>query len=343
MSLKIDFVLPWVDNQDPEWQRSRQLYSANQSSLDSNASARFRDSGTLKYVLRSIEKNCSWYNRIYLITCGHYPEWLDIHSPRIELVKHSDIYDNKDHLPVFNSSSIEMSLPNIPGLSEHFVYLNDDMLIFSPLKEERFFKNGLPVDFLCHGWFTRNKLFELLKGKDTWINSLNNNIRLINKEFKSKNIDSDKLYSYSYSFYNKLSNFLLSKLYHNFFWFEHWHLPQPYLKRTLLDVKKRYYKNMQICSKNRFRNNTDLTQYLYRYWHLAKGDFFPFKHNDGIEDNICSINDLNKMIKKCDKLQPNFVCFNDSPTLSDLDYEIIKNKITEYLDRRFPEKGSFEV
>jgi len=128
---KIDFVLPWVDNQDPEWQKSRQQYAENQSLLDANSSARFRDSGTLKYVLRSIEKNCPWYNKIYLITCGHHPEWLDINSPKIELVKHSDIYDNKEHLPVFNSSSIEMSLPNIKGLSEHFVYLNDDTIIFS--------------------------------------------------------------------------------------------------------------------------------------------------------------------------------------------------------------------
>ena len=54
MSMIIDFVLPWVDNQDPEWQKSRQQYAENQSLSDANSSARFRDSGTLKYVLRSI-------------------------------------------------------------------------------------------------------------------------------------------------------------------------------------------------------------------------------------------------------------------------------------------------
>ena len=78
MSMIIDFVLPWVDNQDLEWQKSRQQYAENQSLSDANSSARFRDSGTLKYVLRSIEKNCPWYNKIYLVTCGHHPEWLDI-------------------------------------------------------------------------------------------------------------------------------------------------------------------------------------------------------------------------------------------------------------------------
>ena len=43
MSMIIDFVLPWVDNQDPEWQKSRQQYAENQSLSDANSSARFRD------------------------------------------------------------------------------------------------------------------------------------------------------------------------------------------------------------------------------------------------------------------------------------------------------------
>ncbi len=277
MSMIIDFVLPWVDNQDPEWQKSRQQYAENQSLSDANSSARFRDSGTLKYVLRSIEKNCPWYNKIYLITCGHHPEWLDLNSPKIELVKHSDIYDNKEYLPIFNSSSIEMSLLNIEGLSEHFVYLNDDMIMFSPLTKERFFKDGLPVDFFCHGWLPRNALFDLLRGRDTWINSLNNNIRLVNRELRRNYLKNKHLYERSYSFLDKLSNFLMFNVYKKFFWFEHWHLPQPYLRKTLLEVKGKFAKEMSHCSKNRFRDSTDLTQYLYRYWHLAKGEFYPIK------------------------------------------------------------------
>ena len=180
MNMKIDFVLPWVDSQDPEWQKLRQQHAKNQSLSDANSSARFRDSGTLKYVLRSIEKNCPWYNKIYLITCGHYPKWLDLSSSRIELVSHSDIYDNINHLPVFNSNSIEMNLSNIKGLSEHFVYLNDDTVIFSEIDTERFFVNGKPVDFLCHGWIPRNKFWGMIKHVDSWVSALNNNIRLIN-------------------------------------------------------------------------------------------------------------------------------------------------------------------
>lgn len=343
MSLKIDFVLPWVDNQDPEWQKSRLKYSGNQSSSDANASARFRDSGTLKYVLRSIEKNCPWYNKVYLITCGHYPEWLDVNSPKIELVKHSDIYDNKEHLPVFNSSSIEMSLPNIEGLSEHFVYLNDDTVIFSKTDVDRFFVEGKPVDFLCHAWLPRNKLFGKLKPIDTWVNSLNNNISLINQFFKVSSLDNKYLYNESYSIFNKISNFFLRNIYKKYFWFEHWHHPISYLKSTLQEVKENCFNEMQVCSINKFRNNTDLTQYLYRYWRLAKGDFYPYKHNDGIETNITSINILHKVIQDCNQLKPHFVCLNDSPKLSNDVYKLVKNEMLEFFDKHFPEKSSFEL
>lgn len=341
--MKIDFVLPWVNNQDVDWQNTKKLYDLNQSSSDSNAVARYRDMGTLKYVLRSIEKNCPWYNKIYLITCGHYPEWLNIDSDKVVLVKHQDIYDNVEHLPTFNSSSIEMSLPNIPELSEHFVYLNDDTLIFSPLDKERFFVSGLPVDFLCHGWLSRGKLFEKLIGKDTWVNSLNNNLALINKNLSIDNLDNKMLYSESYSLENKLSNFLLKNVYKKYFWFEHWHQPIPYLKRTLVEVKEKCFKEMQVCAANRFRNNTDLTQYLYRYWRLAKGDFYPYKHNDGFETNIDSIEKLDKAITICNSEKPNFVCLNDSPSLSNEDFEVIKQKVLEYLSVNFPEKASFEL
>jgi len=343
MSMIIDFVLPWVDNQDPEWQKSRQQYAENQSLSDANSSARFRDSGTLKYVLRSIEKNCPWYNKIYLVTCGHHPEWLDINSPKIELVKHSDIYDNKDYLPVFNSSSIEMSLPNIKGLSEHFVYLNDDTIIFSKTDVERFFVDGKPVDFLCHGWLARNKLFGMFKELDSWVNSLNNNILLINKFFNPSTLDNKVLYHKSYSTLNKMSNFLLKNVYRKYFWFEHWHHPIPYLKSTLQEVKKYCFDEMQCCSSNKFRHNTDLTQYLYRYWRLAKGDFSPYKYDDGVETNILTLEDLHKAIQDCEKLNPKFVCFNDSPSLSDNEYVQIRDETLIFFDKRFPEKASFEL
>jgi len=340
---KIDFVLPWVDGNDIEWQRGKERYNPIKNS-DSNTNARFRDMGTLKYVLRSIEKNFPAYNKIYLITEGHYPKWLDISHPKIELITHKNLYFDSSHLPVFSSSSIEMNLANIKSLSNKFVYLNDDTILIRAIKEMRFFKNHLPVDFLSHGWIPRNKIFEKLKGRDTWIHSLNNNLKLINRKFNLSHLNKKHLYHKSYPIKTKISNFLMKHLYKKIFWLEHWHHPQPYLKSTLIEAYKLFSQEMMNCSKNRFRANNDLTQYLYRYLHLIKGEFAPFYHNDGYVANIKSKAMLDNMIQYIENNKNiNFVCFNDDPSLSDEEFDKVKIKLVDYLESKFPNKASFEL
>jgi len=334
----IDFVLPWVDGSDPVWQKRKAEYSNSTQTIDGNIDARFRDMDTLKYVLRSIEQHCPWYNKIYLITESHFPEFLNREDERLIHVTHDELYFNKEHLPTFNSSSIEMNLPNLIPLSEKFIYMNDDFIIWNHIDSTRFFKNGKPIDFLYHGWIPRNKIFGFIRKRDTWIHSINHNISLINQYFSPSFLDYEKLFHYSYGTKVKISNFLLRFIYKRYFWFEHWHHPQPYLKKTLLEVFKIYKKEMQICSSNRFRSNNDLTQYLYRYWHLAQGEFYPHKHNDGLVAN------LDSMIRQLEKRSDiNFVCFNDSTKLSDEHYDEVKSRLQNFLEQRFPQKASFEI
>jgi hypothetical protein len=54
------------------------------------------------------------------------PDFLNLDNPKIKIVKHSEIIDEQ-YLPVFNSAPIEASIHHIPGLSENFLYSNDDM------------------------------------------------------------------------------------------------------------------------------------------------------------------------------------------------------------------------
>jgi hypothetical protein len=339
---KIDFVLPWVDGSDLVWQQNKEKHNPVKSS--ENSPSRFRDMETLKYVLRSIEKNYPWYNKIYLITEGHYPKWLDINHEKIVLVTHDELYFDKTHLPTFSSSSIEMNLPNLQGLSEHFVYLNDDTLIMRPIEKSRFFIDGLPVDFLSHGWIPRNKFFGMFRRMDAWVYSINNNLNLINRKFSPIRLEKMYLYHSTYNFKTKLSNFLLSNIYKKFVWIEHWHHPIPYLRSTLKDVYNEFEKEMMTCSSNKFRKNNDLTQYLYRYWQLASGNFYPYKHNDAIIANITSINILNDMLNVIEKNEDiNFVCFNDDLDLSDSEFLVVKNKLKSFLEKTFPNKASFEV
>jgi len=342
---KIDFVLPWVNSNDPLWQEERTMYNLEHNTEDKHTQTRFRDMHTLKYVLRSIEKYCPWYHKIYLITTGHYPEWLNIAHPKIELITHQELFINKSALPVFNSNAIEMNLVNIPNLSENFVYLNDDMVIWQPLDIERFFKNNKPVDFFSHSWIPRNKFYQMIRGKDTWIDSLNNNIVLINEKIIKNFMEQEHLFHKSYSIKQKINNFIYRYIYKKVIWINHWHHPQAYSKSTLQAVYKEYQQDMIETSNHKFRSSSDITPYLYRYWHLVQGEFEPGFYNDAIVAKISSLKYLQSIITNINQNKIiNFVCFNDQMNQDNRDeFNQIVNTLTNYLEKKFPKKQTFEL
>ena len=344
MEHKIDFVLPWVDSNDPKWQQDKNKYSLTHNKEDKASNTRFRDTNTLKYVLRSIEKNCPWFNKIYLITTGHIPHWLNVSHPKIELVTHKELFIDTSVLPVFNSNAIEMNLVNIKELSEKFVYLNDDMIIWKQLDIDRFFKDNKPIDFFHHAWVPRNKIFEILKGKDTWVDAINNNIRLINDKFPISEMKMNQYYHHSYSIKNKISNLLYKTVYKKLLWINHWHHPQPYTKDTIQEVYNSYNKEMIETSSHKFRSSNDITPYLYRYWHLMKGNFEPFYHNDGFVAKITSLSYVQNIIKEIKQGQNiNFVCFNDQMNNATKDeFEHVTITLENYLESIFSDKASFE-
>jgi len=92
------------------------------------SASRFEDNDELRYSLRSVEKHAPWVRHIFIVTNGQIPSWLNLDDERITVVTHSDIFVNKSHLPTFSSPAIESHLHRIPGLSEWFIYMNDDVL-----------------------------------------------------------------------------------------------------------------------------------------------------------------------------------------------------------------------
>ena len=100
---------------------------------------RFRDTDELRFSLRSLEKFAPWVRHVFIVTNGQVPSWLDLSNPHVTLVTHEEIFQNSSHLPTFSSPAIEAHLHEIPGLSEHFIYLNDDIF---------FGKEVWPDDFI---------------------------------------------------------------------------------------------------------------------------------------------------------------------------------------------------
>ena len=105
---------------------------------DRMSSNRYRDSNELRYSLRSIIKYAPWVRNIYIVTANQVPEWLNTQAEHLYVVSHEDIFPNKSHLPVFSSPAIEAHLHRIPGLSKHFIYFNDDVMLGSMTTPEDF-------------------------------------------------------------------------------------------------------------------------------------------------------------------------------------------------------------
>ncbi|XP_060101604.1 N-acetylglucosamine-1-phosphotransferase subunits alpha/beta isoform X2 [Heteronotia binoei] len=118
------------------------LSSISQSKQDEDISAsRFEDNEELRYSLRSIERHAPWVRHIFIVTNGQIPSWLNLDNPRITIVTHQEIFQNVSHLPTFSSPAIESHIHRIPGLSQKFIYLNDDVM---------FGKDVWPDDFFSH-------------------------------------------------------------------------------------------------------------------------------------------------------------------------------------------------
>jgi len=158
----IDAVYTWVDGGDPlftsEMRRfHRQCEPCN--ARDGFSDNRFRDSGELRFSLRSIEKFAPWVRKIHIVTNGQVPAWLNTGCERISLVTHKQIFSSPDLLPVFNSAAIELQLHRIPDLSRRFLYLNDDLFLCRPVYRrdfitssfgQYFFFDEIPLHDDCH-------------------------------------------------------------------------------------------------------------------------------------------------------------------------------------------------
>ena len=126
----IDVVYTWVDDADPAWREKFERFSGRSPTdhhRQARAEQRFRSRDELRYSLRSLDMYAPWVRNVYIVTDGQDPGFIDFDNERIRLIDHRDIAHDPAALPVFNSNAIISWLHRIPGLSEHYVYVNDDV------------------------------------------------------------------------------------------------------------------------------------------------------------------------------------------------------------------------
>ena len=134
----MDAVITYVNGEDKAWREEYKKYV--KSTIEE---ARYRDWGTLQYVIKGIRKFMPFVEHIYLIVSSP-SQITGIDVSEVTVVYHKDIIPEK-YLPTFNSCTIEMFFHKIPGLAEEFIYFNDDTFVVKPVKETDFFIDGKPV------------------------------------------------------------------------------------------------------------------------------------------------------------------------------------------------------
>jgi hypothetical protein len=133
----IDLVCPWVDGDDPLLHADMQHYASDSVHLNPE---RTRDQyELLRYCLRSVAMFAGWIRNVHIITRRpQVPAWLDLDNPRVNLIHHDELDGFAPYLPTFNSTAIESFVHAAPGVSDHFLFLNDDFLFGAPVVPEDF-------------------------------------------------------------------------------------------------------------------------------------------------------------------------------------------------------------
>lgn len=307
----VDLVYLWVDGNDPEWMKKHNAcIGKTQERSDVDCKGRYANNDELKYSLRSVEMYAPWIRKIFIVTDNQTPEWLDTTNPKIRIVDHTEIMPSVC-LPCFNATVIEHFLWKIPGLSEHFLFANDDMFINKPVSPGSFFAaDGLPIIRFSRRPFRKLTL---------WFKERVQKKRLSNYILVIKN--AAELVKKRYGIYYG------GKAHHNI---------DAYLKSDCMHTEQIFRKEIEATLSNHVRRPNDIQRNLFYYVALAekRGHLQYVSRKTSFKLNI----EDETHFRKLEKYDPMLFCMNDSEYANDSD----RKRAAEFLDRRFPEKSGFE-
>lgn len=327
----IDFVIIWVDGNDPEWRKEKSEYDSSIVTT-ANSEVRFRDWDNLQYWFRAVEKYAPWVNKIHFVTWGHLPSWLDTQNPKLNIVNHKD-YIPKEYLPTFSSHTIELNLHRIEGLAEQFVYFNDDTFLNKPVVPQDFFKDGLPCDTAAvHCIYFADDSAGHFHGSD---------IEIINDNF-NKRLCMKRDWKKWFNIKNGFKNVIRTALLFPWPWFPGMycqHTPNSFLKSTFETVWDKAYDTLHETCQHKFRKKSDVNQWVMKYWQLAEGKFSvrdaSFAQCYHIDNEM-----FNSLCKELDEKNHAMICIND--TINTENFEEKKQIVIEKFQKNFPDKSSFE-
>ena len=321
-------VYCWCDGSDPAFIERKKQYLAMESEMPGEGEAgeyRFSDNEELRYSLRSLAKFVPWIRHVYIVTDRQQPRWLDASCDKLTVVDHSEILPPA-LIPMFESATIERYLAEIPGLSEHFLYGNDDMFFGRPLAPSFFFSaEGRPRVYVKHYERYREVKDEAdfrrkYEDSPTWMDT---------------NLNSWKLL---YENYHRHEFYVLA------------HTIDAYTKTLFREVLRRYRSAFDANDPLRFRTEYDISRNIFGldmaysgkadmeviekpgFWqkHIHKSANYHWKCYCGSENG--------KTRKEIRRFEPELFCVNAESHASAEE----KRAMRAFYEELFPEPSPFE-
>ncbi|MFF4897752.1 stealth conserved region 3 domain-containing protein [Streptomyces sp. NPDC001068] len=309
----VDAVYTWVDGDDPamtEKRRAHQDLCDNAIAPRETGASRYTSHDELRYALRSLEMYAGFVRRVHLVTDSQIPDWLDPDAQGLTVVDHRDILP-ADALPVFNSHAIESALHRIPGLSEHYLYFNDDVFINRPVGPGHFFHgNGIariPLSPLKLGVGAPHPL-------EPAPNSAGKNTREVIRRFHGRHITHKSL-----------------------------HTPHPQLLSVMREMESLEIEELERTAYSRFRSTSDVApaSTLHHHWAMATGRAVPADYRFRYVQ--LGTPDMRRRLARLAAGEDvDFFCLNDVDTPAEA-RAAAQAAIHAFLERRYPFPSRFEA
>lgn len=224
-----DVVYTWVNDRDLAWRKLYQQATRDRSPpggehASANDPARFHSRDELYYSIRSVRKYAPWVRNIYIVTNCALPEWACKESQLFH-VPHESLFSRPKDLPTFNAFAIETVLHLIKGLSENFLYFNDDFFLCRDVRPEDFFSATGVYYFPSSHDIPYGQTSELLRPVDT---GAINAAHLLYPEFRLQ--PGKKLH----------------------------HSPYPLSKTILQEIEAKHQQEVQVTRSHAFRHPDDV-------------------------------------------------------------------------------------
>ncbi|MEE2031340.1 stealth family protein [Rhodococcus chondri] len=309
---EIDLIFSWVDGSSKAFQAKRaklmQTYVVGEGD---DSAARYRQINELKYALRSVHMYAPWVRRIFVATDSDRPEWL-ADDDRVTFVRSEEFFTDRSVLPTHNSQAVEAQLHHIPGLSEHFIYSNDDMFFGRAVSPLVFFSPAGISKFIEAD--TRIGLGRNHTERSGFENSARVNRQLLRERFGvtiTRHLE---------------------------------HAPAPLRKSIVSEMEREFADEFAATAGSPFRavDNISVTNSFYHYYALLTGRAVPQTSARVKYVDTTARSGLRELDTLLAKRKMDFFCLNDGSN-PEVDLELRTAKVTQFLERYYPIPAPWET